>query len=134
MTKKAGGNAPEGGFTDQYIFRLAETYLNRAEAYWWMGEQDLAAKDVNEIRRRVNAPELPTVTLDDILDERARELFFEDHRKTELTRIAYLMAEKGIDGYSLDKFSEKNWYYDRMMEKKQLLCRKVLFILPMHSL
>lgn len=91
------------------------------------GEQDLAAKDVNEIRRRVNAPELPTVTLDDILDERARELFFEDHRKTELTRIAYLMAEKGIDGYSLDKFSEKNWYYDRMMEKNNFFAEKYFY-------
>lgn len=125
--QKAGGNAPEGGFTDQYIFRLAETYLNRAEAYWWMGKKDLAAKDVNEIRRRVNAPELPTVTLDDILDERARELFFEDHRKTELTRIAYLMAGKGIDGYSLDKFSEKNWYYDRMMEKNNFFAEKYFY-------
>ena len=66
-----------------------------------------------------NATELPesSVTLDDILDERARELFLEDHRKTELTRIAFLKAKLGQDGYSLENFSEKNWYYDRIMEK-----------------
>ena len=91
----AGGKVPVGGFTDQYIFRLAETYLNRAEAYWWLGKNDLATEDVNTIRRRVNAPELSSVTLEDILDERARELFLEDHRKSELTRIAFLKAEKG---------------------------------------
>ena len=59
---------PVGGFTDQYIFRLAETYLNRAEAYWWLGKNDLATADVNTIRRRVNAPEFSSVTLEDILD------------------------------------------------------------------
>lgn len=115
----AGGKVPVGGYTDQYIFRLAETYLNRAEARWWQGDLDGATEDVNVIRRRAHAPELPagSVTLEQILDERARELFIEDHRKTELTRIAYLKAKQGIDGYSLDNFSEKNWYYDRIMEK-----------------
>ena len=110
---------PVGGYTDQYIFRLAETYLNRAEARWWQGDLKGATEDVNIIRRRAKAPELPegSVTLEQILDERARELFLEDHRKTELTRIAYLKAKLGADGYSLENFSEKNWYYDRIMEK-----------------
>lgn len=115
----AGGKVPVGGYTDQYIFRLAETYLNRAEARWWQGDLKGATEDVNIIRRRAKAPELPegSVTLEQILDERARELFLEDHRKTELTRIAYLKAKLGADGYSLENFSEKNWYYDRIMEK-----------------
>lgn len=72
-----------------------------------MGKIDLATDDVNTIRRRVNAPELPTVTLEDILDERARELYLEDHRKSELTRIAFLKAEKGIDGYSMNNFLKR---------------------------
>ena len=104
--------------SDQYIFRLAETYLNRAEAYWWLGKNDLATEDVNTIRRRVNAPELSSVTLEDILDERARELFLEDHRKSELTRIAFLKAEKGIDGYSLDNFSERTGIMTDIMVKE----------------
>ncbi len=123
----AGGKVPVGGFTDQYIFRLAETYLNRAEAYWWMGKIKEATDDVNAIRRRVNAPELKTVTLDDILDERARELFLEDHRKSELTRIACLKAERGDDGYSLDNFSEKNWYYDRIMAKNNFFATEYYY-------
>ena len=111
------GKTPTGGFTDTYVFRLAETYLMRAEAYYWLGNLPLAKEDVNEIRRRAKAPELPSVTLDDILDERARELYIEEHRKVELTRIAFLKAQLGQDGYSLGNFSEKNWYYDRIMEK-----------------
>jgi len=124
---KAGGNVPVGGFTDQYIFRLAETYLMRAEAYWWLGQMDLAKEDVNTIRRRAQAPELESVTLDDILDERARELYLEEHRKTELTRIAFLMAEKGLDGYSLENFSTKNWYYDRIMQKNNFFSQQYYY-------
>lgn len=124
---KAGGNVPEGGFTDQYVFRLAETYLNRAEAYWWMGKIKEATDDVNALRRRVNAPELKSVTLDDILDERARELFFEEHRKSELTRVAVIKAERGDNGYSMDNFSERNWYYDRIMEKNNFFAEEYYY-------
>lgn len=111
------GKTPSGGFTDTYVFRLAETYLMRAEAYYWQNLIDKATDDVNEIRERVNAPALDEVTLDDILDERARELFIEEHRKVELTRIAYIKAQLGQDGYALSNFHEKNWYYDRIMAK-----------------
>lgn len=121
------GKTPTGGFTDTYVFRLAETYLMRAEAYYWLGNLPLAKEDVNEIRRRAKAPELPSVTLDDILDERARELYIEEHRKVELTRIAFLKAQLGQDGYSLGNFSEKNWYYDRIMEKDNFFAEEYFY-------
>ncbi len=121
------GKTPTGGFTDHYVFRLAETYLMRAEAYYWMGNAVGAKNDVNEIRRRAKAPELPSVTLDDILDERARELYIEEHRKVELTRIAFLKAQLGKDGYSLSNFSEKNWYYDRVMEKNNFFAEQYFY-------
>lgn len=111
------GKIPVGGFTDAYIFRLAETYLMRAEAYYWLNNIPKATADVNAIRERAKATLLTSVTLDDILDERGRELFLEEHRKSELTRIAYIKAQLGQDGYSLSNFSEKNWYYDRIMKK-----------------
>jgi len=38
-----------GGVYDWYIFRLAETYLLRAEASWWKGDIANAMADVNEI-------------------------------------------------------------------------------------
>ncbi len=58
-------------------------------------KNDLATEDVNTIRRRVNAPELSSVTLEDILDERARELFLEDHRKTEVDSYCLPESRKG---------------------------------------
>src|SRR3546814_7635985 len=39
-------------FTDSYIFRLAETYLLRAEAYVGKGDGVNAAKDINTVRMR----------------------------------------------------------------------------------
>jgi len=114
-------DCPEGGHSDWYVFRLAETYLVRAEAYFWLNQKEQAAADINAVRLRSKAAPITAadVTIDYILDERARELYMEEPRKTELTRIAYLMAEQGINGYSLDNFAEKNFWYDRVMAKNE---------------
>ena len=45
----------QGGHTDWYVFRLAETYLLRAEAYFWKGELANAAADINAVRTRAGA-------------------------------------------------------------------------------
>ena len=76
-------------WTDSYIFRLAETYLLRAEAYVGKGNTASAAADINVIRQRANAsPVDPSkVTLDYVLDERARELFIEEKRGLTLMRL-----------------------------------------------
>ena len=121
-------DTPQGGYTDWYVFRLAETYLLRAEAYYWKGNMDAAMNDINKIRMRANAKELTNsqqVTIEYILDERARELFFEEPRKTELTRVAFIMAEKGLNGYSLSDIPEKNYYYDRMMRYNNFFREKI---------
>ena len=106
-----------GGYTDFYIFRLAETYLLRAEAYWWKGDLANAAKDINVVRARAgaSAKKASDITLDYIFTERARELYQEEPRKTELTRVAFVMASLNKDGYSLEDMSEKNWYHDKIM-------------------
>ncbi|WP_245977396.1 RagB/SusD family nutrient uptake outer membrane protein [Albibacterium indicum] len=41
---------PQGGHTDWYVFRLAETYLLRAEAHYWNGNLAAAAQDINAVR------------------------------------------------------------------------------------
>lgn len=76
-------------FSDHYIFRLAETYLLRAEAYLMSGNQAGAADDINIVRARVNAdPVSPgNVDIDYILDERARELCWEKERIFTLKRM-----------------------------------------------
>ncbi|MHA4845936.1 RagB/SusD family nutrient uptake outer membrane protein [Flavitalea antarctica] len=118
-------NTPmQGGHTDWYLFRLAETYLLRAEAYFWKGDLANAAADVNQVRTRAQAaPIAPSaVNIGSILDERARELFYEEPRKTELTRISYIFAMTGKPSetgktYKMDNFSDVNYFYDRVKEK-----------------
>jgi hypothetical protein len=103
--------------------RLAETYLIRAEAYVWKGDMANAAADVNKVRQRAGcAPyTAANMSIGTILDERARELYYEEGRKTELTRIAYLFAKTGkpYNGktYTLANFSTSNFMVDRILEK-----------------
>ena len=81
---------------DLYLFRLAETYLLRAEAKFYQGNTTGAADDVNAVRRRANAKKMfTTVTIGDIADERARELYLEEWRQPELTRISWCLARSG---------------------------------------
>lgn len=79
-------------FRDVYVFRLAETYLLRAEAYLGKERTDLAADDINVLRTRANATNIGAgdVTIDYILDERARELYTEEFRTLTLTRLGLL--------------------------------------------
>lgn len=113
------GQDPGGGNGDTYIFRLAGTYLLRAEAYFWKNELAKAADDLNMVRSRAGALPIAAndVTIDLIFDERARELMTEEPRHSELVRVSYIMAKQGINGYSLDNFSEKNWFFDRTIAK-----------------
>lgn len=78
---------------DEYMYRLAGTYLLRAEAYLMNNEPDKAMDDLNEIRRRSNAPDISVdkVNIDFILDEQLRELYFEDFRLPTLCRLGVLV-------------------------------------------
>jgi len=123
---------PNGHHSDWYVFRLAETYLLRAEAYFWKGDVIHAAKDLNEVHMRAGCDPISSsdVTMDVILDERAKELYYEEPRKCELTRIAYIYAKTGksYNGtvYSLENFSESNFFYDRINAKNNFYRDRVL--------
>lgn len=80
-------------YRDMYLLRLSETYLLRAEAYLDNGEEANAAVDINVVRSRANANPVSTsdVTLDYILDERARELVYEEQRRITLMRTDKLV-------------------------------------------
>jgi len=88
--------ASKGSVGDWYLYRLAEAYLLRAEAKFYLGETASAADDVNEIRKRANCTQLySTVTIGNIMDERARELYLEEWRHMELSRVSYCLALSG---------------------------------------
>lgn len=86
-----------GTYTDQYMFRLAETYLLRAEAYFRLSNLTAAAADINVVRARSNANAVAaaSVTIDYILDERMREFGVEEKRRLTLARLG-LLYEKVI--------------------------------------
>lgn len=111
-----------GGNGDSYVFRLAETYLLRAEAYYWLDQHALATNDINKVRARSEAPLISAgdVTIDYIFDERARELYAEETRHSEMVRVSNIMARLNLGGYTLDNLSQKSWWYDRLMAVNDL--------------
>ncbi|MCB0609803.1 MAG: RagB/SusD family nutrient uptake outer membrane protein [Lewinellaceae bacterium] len=115
---------PDGGRGDWYLYRLAETYLLRAEAYFWKGDLNNAANDLNKVRNRAGAASYAPgeINMGVIFDERARELYYEEPRKTELTRVSFIFAKTGKTAengktYTMANFSTDNYWYDRVMSK-----------------
>lgn len=74
--------------SDPNVLRMGEVYLNRAEANLRGGTTigDTPLNDINAIRARAGLAALTSVTLDDILTERRKELAFEGHRRMDLLR------------------------------------------------
>ena len=117
---KAPNADPAGNWVDIDfpVFRMAEFYLTYAEAVLrggTGGDLATALNDVNLVRRRAygsNAGDIRAgdLNLDFILDERARELYYEAIRRTDLIRFdkftsaAYLWAWKGgtLSGRAVD--------------------------------
>jgi starch-binding outer membrane protein, SusD/RagB family len=102
---------------DYPIFRLADAYLMYAEANLrgGGGSKSEAVTLVNNLRERAYGNQSGNITdsdltLDFILDERARELYWEGHRRTDLVRFgkftgnSYLWSFKGglAEGTTLD--------------------------------
>ncbi|MEZ5196013.1 MAG: RagB/SusD family nutrient uptake outer membrane protein [Bacteroidales bacterium] len=77
--------------TDFPMFRLADVYLMYAEAVvrGGGGNAGQALDYMNALRNRVDATPISgsDLTLDFIIDERARELYWECHRRTDLIRF-----------------------------------------------
>ena len=99
---------------DIMVYRLAETYLLRAEAYLRAGNTFNAAKDINAVRVRSNAVPVgeANVTLDYILDERARELIVEEPRRRTLTRMGKLVERTRKYNIRIDTKSTIQDYHE----------------------
>ncbi|KRT18205.1 starch-binding protein [Pedobacter ginsenosidimutans] len=109
-----------GGAGDWYCYRLAETYLLRAEAKFYKGDISGATEDVNTIRRRAQCSQLySTVSIGSIMDERARELNMEEWRFTELSRVSYCLAmsgkpDEGGKTYTVDNLFQDSYWFQRI--------------------
>lgn len=83
---------PAYASTDFPVFRFAEAYLNRAEALHRLGNNAEAVADINRIRERAFGNNSANITVSDvtdafILDERAREFYYEAQRRSDLVRF-----------------------------------------------
>ncbi|MBT28618.1 MAG: RagB/SusD family nutrient uptake outer membrane protein [Thalassobius sp.] len=107
--------------TDYPMFRLADAYLMYAEAVLRGGaggDQSQALSYINELRARsytstaAGTVSADNFTLDFILDERARELFWEGHRRTDLIRfgeytsMVWPWKKETKDGQASEEFRE----------------------------
>lgn len=98
------------------MFRLADAYLMYAEAHLrgGGGSASQALTYINALRERANGQTISAndLTLDFIIDERARELYWESHRRQDLIRFgkfsgsSYVWTLKGgsINGIGISPF------------------------------
>lgn len=93
----AGSGQWKGGSSPIYLMRSAEVYLMLAECYYWKDNLGEAANMLNVVRKRAGADLLTAqdINIGEILNERARELYYEEHRHITLVRIAYTYALTG---------------------------------------
>ena len=110
------GSSDDGYFK---IFRLAELYLNFAEAAYNATSPDnsyngLSAVDaLNKIRARAGMPELPSGMSKDEFERRYRnerrvELAFEEHRFFDVRRWKILeQTDRGVSGMQITKDENK---------------------------
>lgn len=86
------------GDMDVYILRVAEAYMNYAEAEIRMhGVTQDAVDKVNALRNRAHAKRftVATLTLDELLDEWSREFYFEGRRRVDLIRFGKFGGNTG---------------------------------------
>jgi len=90
------------------LFRYADVLLMKAEARLRQGLN--GDQWVNEIRSRAGVDPMSNITLDQILEERGREMFFEAHRRQDLIRFG--------------KFNDEWW------EKTETSAERNIFPIP----
>lgn len=121
------------------FFRLAEIYLNYAEAEYQLGNEDIAREYVNKVRARksVNMPpitESGDALLKRIYHERQIELAFEGHRYFDLRR--WKIADNApIIGFKITKNGTNDYTYERYtlsLTSRESDWKNAFFVLPIH--
>ena len=111
---------------DFFLFRVAEAYLNAAEAEMHINgvTSEKAKNYIDTIRKRAHAAVKSSYTLSDVLDERAREFYFEGYRRVDLIRFN---KYGGQDNY--------NWDYKNGVEdgSKKIKFAKTRNLFPLYA-
>lgn len=121
--------------TQPFIYmRLAEVYLNYAEAMYHLGDETTARKYINLIRERARGGKaniLPDITatgsalLEKIRHERRIELAFEEHRYFDVRRWKIAEQTENEDAVKIqilrdDDTGKKSYSFDVVQERKFL--------------
>ena len=87
------------------IWRLAEAKLDYAEVLFNLGYTEEARAQVNDIRQRVHMDALPTITIDQILNERRVELAFEESTYWDMFRLGTVYQKRNGSTNPLKKIT-----------------------------
>lgn len=87
-------------YRNRYCMRSADAYLLLAEAQLRNGKSGEALNTINQLRARANANPMPSIDIHKILDERARELAYEEDRWATLLRMEPKVWHARIKNYS----------------------------------
>jgi len=95
-------NDGSGNVDNDYVYyRYPDVLLMKAEALLRSGGSASTALDlINQIRNKRGASQLSSLTLDNVLDERGRELYWEEYRRQDLIRFGKFLQpwqEKASD-------------------------------------
>lgn len=118
-------------WADNIVYRLADTYLLAAEAWFRLNRPDQAAGYINEVRNRAcknhdHSMDIDAndVNVDFILDERARELVGEFTRWMDLKRFRMLKQRVEAHNPYITSFDESIHYLRPIPEKDELTYQK----------
>lgn len=104
----ANGKGQGQGDNDYVFYRYADVLLMKAEALLRKGDAASALPIVNQIRTKRGASAFTSVTLDNLLDERQRELYWDGWRRQDLIRFGKFLAPKPLKPQASDP---RNLYF-----------------------
>ena len=87
------------------MIRLGEIYLIYAEACMNLGQANTALPKLQELGSRAGVQAPTSITTDFLLEERARELMWEGHRRTDLIRYGKFTSSSFLWTYKGGSFS-----------------------------
>lgn len=122
------------------IFRVAEMYLNYAEAEFELGNEAVAREYINKVRARVNMPGLPdSVTGENLrtrlYNERRIEFAFEEHRYFDVRRWKIAMDTENRPYYGVEIVKDVNTgemvYNDLLLGQRKFT--EQMYLLPIET-